>query len=270
MNNYAFIDTQNVNLSIKNQWWKIDRKKLFIYLREQLDVTKAYLFIWYVPENQPLYSFFQDIGYHLIFKPVLHLKTWQTKGNVDAELVLQAMIDYPHYDKAIIITGDGDFACVVKYLYDTDKLARLIVPNENRYSVFLQKVAKEKLDSLTNLQKKLGYIPTDKKAEKPAAAATEKKPSTRPVRKKSSSPSSQPSSPASLQKQSSPAVKIQEPSVKNPAQPQKSSVENSVQIQKTAVQATPQRVRKKFYNKKKVHQRGTDTPSIHLHRDNKI
>jgi hypothetical protein len=51
-----------------------------------------------------MYSFFQDAGYHLIFKPVLSLKNGTTKGNVDAELVLQAIIDIDKYDKAVIIT----------------------------------------------------------------------------------------------------------------------------------------------------------------------
>lgn len=116
--------------------------------------------IGYLPENQSMYTFFQDLGYTLIFKPVLHLKQGQTKGNVDAEMVLQAMIDYERYDKAIIVTGDGDFACLVKHLYEQKKLLTLIVPNEKHYSVFLRKSAKEKIDSLTNLKVKLEYKKT--------------------------------------------------------------------------------------------------------------
>jgi hypothetical protein len=33
----------------------------------------------------------------------------------------------------------------------------LIVPNERKYSIFLRKTAKEKIDSLTNLRTKLEY-----------------------------------------------------------------------------------------------------------------
>lgn len=46
------------------------------------------------------------------------------KGNVDAELVLQAMIDYRDYERAVIVTSDGDFACLVRYLYEEGKLER--------------------------------------------------------------------------------------------------------------------------------------------------
>ncbi len=158
MNNYAFIDTQNVNLWVRGQWWKIDRKKFFIYLREKLSVQRAYLFLGYIPGNHKMYSFFKSLWYKLIFKPVLQLHDWQTKGNVDAELVLQAMIDYCDYDKAILVSGDGDFACLVKYLSRKEKLARLLVPNEKKYSMFLRSAAKHHIDGLNNIRPKWEYL----------------------------------------------------------------------------------------------------------------
>jgi hypothetical protein len=115
------------------------------------------MFIWYVPENQDMYTFFQKIWYSLIFKPVMNLKNGNTKWNVDAELVLQAMIDYEKYSKAIIITWDWDFACLVRYLYKKEKLLSVIVPNEKKYSIFLKRTAKEKLDSLNNLRNRLEF-----------------------------------------------------------------------------------------------------------------
>lgn len=156
-NNFAFIDTQNVNLSIKDQWWKLDWKKFRIYLKDKYKITKTYLFIGFIPNNQQMYTFFQDCWYTLVLKPVLNLKDWKTKWNVDAELVLQAMIDYSKYDKAIIVTWDGDFACLVKYFYEKNKLSKLIVPNKNKYSIFLKQTAKEKIESLTNLKEKLHF-----------------------------------------------------------------------------------------------------------------
>lgn len=163
--NYAFIDTQNLNLSIKDLWRKLDRKKLRKHLLKKYGVQKVYLFIWYIASNQDLYSFFQDCWYHLIFKPVLELNG-KTKGNVDAELVLQAMIDFNTYDKAVIITGDGDFACLIKHLYEKKKLLTLIVPNHKRYSVFLKRAAKDKIDSIANKKTKLEYQPPKKNKKK--------------------------------------------------------------------------------------------------------
>lgn len=157
-NNFAFIDTQNVNLAIRDQWRKLDWKKFKVYLKDKYHVSKIYLFIGFIPNNQNMYTFFQECWYTLIFKPVLVLKDWLTKGNVDAELVLQSMIDYEKYNKAIIVTGDGDFSCLVKYFYEKQKLLKLIVPNKNKYSLFLRKTAKEKIESLTNLREKLEFL----------------------------------------------------------------------------------------------------------------
>jgi len=60
------------------------------------------------------------------------------KGNVDAELVLHAMIEYKNYDKAIIVSGDGDFHCLIEYLEEKGKLFKIIAPNK-RYSSLLRR-----------------------------------------------------------------------------------------------------------------------------------
>lgn len=59
------------------------------------------------------------------------------KGNVDAELVLHsAAIEYKNYDKAIIMTSDGDFACLMRFLIERDKLDRIITPTKYHSSLF--------------------------------------------------------------------------------------------------------------------------------------
>jgi len=92
-NNYAFIDSQNLNLSIRSQGWILDFGKLRQYLRDKYSITKAFLFIGYVYDNQDLYTALQKDGYILIFKPTLRLPDGRVKGNIDADLVLHAMIE---------------------------------------------------------------------------------------------------------------------------------------------------------------------------------
>jgi uncharacterized LabA/DUF88 family protein len=157
MKNYAFIDSQNLNLGIQSLGWKLDYKRFRIYLKEKYNVSVAYLFIGYVQANQDLYSFLQEAGYILVFKPTLPDKNGEVKGNVDADLVLQAMIDYNKYNKAIIVTSDGDFYSLVKYLYKNNKLERVISPYIKTCSVLLKKTAKEKIVFMENLRKKLEY-----------------------------------------------------------------------------------------------------------------
>jgi len=157
LNNYAFIDSQNLNLGVQSLGWKLDHRRFRVYLEEKYNVSIAYLFIGYVQDNQDLYSFLQGAGYVLIFKPTLPDKDGDVKGNVDADLVLQAMIDYNKYDKAVIVSSDGDFYSLVKYLYKNNKLERVISPYVKTCSVLLKKTAKEKIVFTENLQKKLEY-----------------------------------------------------------------------------------------------------------------
>jgi uncharacterized LabA/DUF88 family protein len=157
-NNYAFIDSQNLNLSIQDAGWKLDFARFYIYLKDKYKVKKTYLFIGYVAGNEALYTFLQQAGYIVIFKPTLEYKKEgkrYTKGNVDAELVLHTMIEYPNYNKAIIVSGDGDFHCLIEYLESKDKLFKIIIPNSKEYSALLRKFHKHFV-YMDNLQKKLG------------------------------------------------------------------------------------------------------------------
>ncbi|MBM2817813.1 MAG: hypothetical protein HW401_403 [Parcubacteria group bacterium] len=157
-NNDAFIDGQNLYLAIQELGWKLDYKKFRIYLREKYAVDKAYMFMGFLPANQELYNFLQTVGFVLIFKPVLENDKNIVKGNCDAELVLQAMIDINSYNQALIITGDGDFYCLVKHLDINNKLLKVLSPSMHNCSSLLTKIAGNKISFVSDLRKKLEYI----------------------------------------------------------------------------------------------------------------
>ena len=152
LKNYAFIDSQNIYLSIKRQGWKVDFYKFRIYLEENYEVQKAFLFIGYIEGNNDLYTSLQEVGFICIFKPTLKNRDGTIKGNVDAELVLQVMHEINNFEKAVIATGDGDFYCLVKYLRNRNKLKVLLVPDRNRYSVLLKRFAKKNVAFMNDLK----------------------------------------------------------------------------------------------------------------------
>ena len=154
--NYAFIDAQNLHRGIKSLDWDLDWERFRVYLNEKYGVDVAYLFIGYLPENKDLYLYHQKAGYILVYKPVIPNGDGGAKGNVDADLVLQAMLDYDKYNKAVIISSDGDFYSLVKHLYNTNKLELVISPYKKTCSVLLRKSAKEKIVFINNLEKLLG------------------------------------------------------------------------------------------------------------------
>lgn len=157
-NNYAFIDSQNVNMGVERLGWKLDFRKLIIYLREKYSIKTAYLFIGYLPENQRLYASLQKYGYLLVFKPVMKDNDGKPKGNVDADLVLQTMVDYDKYDKAVIVSSDGDFYSLVEHLYSKGKLKAVISPNKEKCSILLRKKARERIHFMDDLKGRLEYI----------------------------------------------------------------------------------------------------------------
>lgn len=157
-NNYAYIDGNNLNLGIRDLGWLLDYRKLRTYLKDKYKVEKAYIFLGFIPENKNMYIRLIEYGFYLVFKEILIDKEGRVKGNCDAELVLQTMIDYPQYNRAVIITSDGDFACLVTYLYSKGKLEKVVSPNQQKCSSLLKKAARDKIVFMNNLRRKLSYV----------------------------------------------------------------------------------------------------------------
>ena len=155
-NNFAFIDSQNLNLAINDLGWKLDFKRFRIYLDHKYKTKKAYIFIGYIPGNEKLYTYLQNIGYVVIFKPTIQNNEGVVKGNVDAELVLHTMIEYNNFSKAIIITGDGDFYCLIEHLAINNKLFKVGIPNKKKYSALLRKF-RSQFFYIGDLKHKLEY-----------------------------------------------------------------------------------------------------------------
>jgi uncharacterized LabA/DUF88 family protein len=172
MTNYAYIDSQNLNLATQNMGWNMDWAKLREWLRAEHSVEVAYLFIGYMPEHQDIYSAMQKAGYVVVFKPVTVNREGEVKGNVDAELVLHAMIDVAKYDGAVIVTGDGDFASLVSHLLSKGKLHMLMIPNPRQHSQTLKSAAKDKVLFLADLRNKLQYHRRPQGTRKPSTSQT--------------------------------------------------------------------------------------------------
>lgn len=162
---HAFIDSQNLNIGVQKSGWKMDWRKFRKFLADKYGVSKAYMFIGYVPENEDLYEQMHQAGYAVVLKPTFDLTRPQPemmdakkdepsqkgegedkkpiKGNIDAELVLWAMKEMSNYEKAIIVSGDGDFYCLVEYLDQKGRLLNLFAPSQhysnlyNRYEKYI-------------------------------------------------------------------------------------------------------------------------------------
>lgn len=167
--NFAFIDNQNLNLGIQRNGWKMDWRKFRAFLRNEYGVETAYMFIGYMPEYEELYNQMHESGYLVVLRPTLEMfkihdentaekteeEKKQVKGNVDVELVLWAVKEMPNYNKAVIISGDGDFYSLVEHLKEKGKLKNLMVPNR-QYSKLLRQFDDD-IVHLEQMRRKLAY-----------------------------------------------------------------------------------------------------------------
>ncbi len=167
---HAFIDSQNLNIGVQKFGWKMDWIKFRKFLAEKHGVTKAYMFIGYVPEFESLYDQMHDAGYLVVLKPTYDMTKAQqephepgldkdgkpeepeekkpVKGNIDADLVLWAMKEMSNYDKMILVSGDGDFYSLIEYLEAKGRLHKVLTPSF-QYSQLFNKYDKyiERLDT---------------------------------------------------------------------------------------------------------------------------
>lgn len=186
-NNYAFIDSQNLNLGTQRMGWKMDWRKFRKFLADKYGVTQAYMFIGYMSENESLYEYMHELGFLVVLKPTIDVSPKQQanandtdqntkeakpketedkerpiiKGNVDAELVLYAMKELPNYEKALIVSGDGDFFSLAEYLAEQGKLDHILTPNW-QYSSLL-KPFESRIVRLDQLRRQLAYHDRKKK-----------------------------------------------------------------------------------------------------------
>lgn len=140
-NNIAYIDAANLHKGIKDLGWHLDYKRFRVWLKEKYAVERAYLFIGLIPKYKDLYTYLQEIGFTLVFKETTFDGEGNVKGNCDADLVLHAMRDAyeNNFMKAVLVSSDGDYASLVKFLREKNKFATILSPS-NKCSILLKRI----------------------------------------------------------------------------------------------------------------------------------
>jgi len=138
-NNYAYIDGANLHRGAVSLGWNLDYKRFRVWLLEKYEVKTAYLFLGLMPKYKELYKYLQECGFVIIYKQVIYNEAGTVKGNCDAILVLDAVSDFYEnkYDKAVIVSSDGDYAELVEFLKKKEVLLSVISPS-NKCSYLLR------------------------------------------------------------------------------------------------------------------------------------
>lgn len=157
--NIAYIDGANLDKALKELRWSLDYSRFYVWLREKYHIKRAYLFIGLIPKYKGLYTYLQESGFTLVFKEVVYDGSSKPKGNCDADMVLHAACDAyeNNFNQAILVASDGDYASLVKFLLDKQKLLTILSPSIKEFCSVLLKKTEAKIVYLNDKKTQLEY-----------------------------------------------------------------------------------------------------------------
>ncbi len=150
--NVAYIDGSNLHNGVKALTWDFDYARFRIWLTDKYNIEQAYLFLGLMPKYKDLYTYLQECGYTLVFKEVIYDQAGKAKGNCDADVVVQAMRDaYENrFNAAVLVSSDGDYAPLVKFLIEKEKMMVVLSPYETKKCSVLLKRTGVKIAYITD------------------------------------------------------------------------------------------------------------------------
>lgn len=141
-NTVAYIDAANLYNAIKDLDWKFDYARFRVWLRDKYHVEQAYIFLGLIPKNAHLYTYLNECGFIIEFKDVTYGRDGKVKGNCDADIVVKAMRDAfeNKYEKVVLVSSDGDYASLVSFLIEKEKLETVLsVAPPQKCSILLKR-----------------------------------------------------------------------------------------------------------------------------------
>ncbi|MBF8280937.1 MAG: NYN protein [Candidatus Magasanikbacteria bacterium] len=147
----VFIDASNIYFSQKTLGWRIDFRKLLIYFQRNTDLFRIAFYGALNPENdheRRFHDFLEIIGFVVKHKKIKFIKDAHDekfgghhKGNVDVDLAIDAVHFRDAYDSFILLSGDGDFESLLKYLKTYQKRC-VVLSTKGHISIELIRQAK--------------------------------------------------------------------------------------------------------------------------------
>ncbi len=169
---FVFIDAANILYSQQTLKWRVDYEKLKQYFETECNLKGLYFYTGKVGENQKQDAFIkklESLGYKVRSKEVKRIKiskdAYQLKGNLDAELIIDALKNENNFDTCVLMSGDSDFAPLLDELKERNKW--VVVMSSKRH------VSRELLDrakylNIKKLEAVISYknkIPLPKQGE---------------------------------------------------------------------------------------------------------
>lgn len=121
----VFVDAANIEIAAKTKGWKFDYHKLERELtKSAAEVLGLFYYTALEADYQPKAKGIEN--YQVISKPIARYRDGNAKGNLDLEIACDLITKSSEFGTAILVSGDGDFTCVVKYLQEQHKQVKVV------------------------------------------------------------------------------------------------------------------------------------------------
>ncbi len=134
-----YIDGNNLHRRASTLGFNINYKKFTGWLKQKYNATNIYLFLGFINKLKEYYDELAKAGLILVFKEITYSNN-SVKGNCDAEIILKVVSDFytKNFLTCLIITGDGDFRCLVEFLKNNNSIFGIIAPDNKTCSFLLK------------------------------------------------------------------------------------------------------------------------------------
>ena len=146
---YVFIDAANILYSQRTLKWLISYEKLIRYFhKECATLGLCFVFIGKFKENNKQQKFFDMLeinNYIVKTKAIKNIKiknnSTKNKADMDVEMSFEIFDQINNFDTAILLTGDSDFAFIVRRIKKLKKRV-LVMSTRGHISIELIRLAK--------------------------------------------------------------------------------------------------------------------------------
>lgn len=150
-NNIAYIDGQNLYMGTAKSApkWNIDLARFRKYLLEKYHVQDAYYYLGFVQtgdEYDRLYESIQKAGFILVFREHNSAMLGTKKGNVDSDIIFNAMKRLylnEKFNKIVLVSGDGDYKMLVDFLIKEKRFEKILFPNKKYASSLYKSISRQ-------------------------------------------------------------------------------------------------------------------------------
>jgi Uncharacterized conserved protein len=130
-----FVDLSNIFLSVRQlqqslgKQLRTDYEALLKFAQSRGRLTVAKMYTAYNPERQQETLFFlamRRLGYQIVREPLIKSHTGENHGNLDTVIAYDITMEAPYLDVIILVSGDGDFAPLIRRLNYSGKYVIVI------------------------------------------------------------------------------------------------------------------------------------------------